>query len=207
MITPIVDINELDKVIRKFLIEQSELNSNKVLNALSIRGTDLDELIAENTYDSISTAETTMLFETKTRNTTSDMSMTTDETTYSETTCANDTICGNDTLVGVTTVVEDGLVYYKAFRVRVILYGNDSINMALKLISRFRTDKIRNDFYDNGIYLETISDSESVNEYKNETMWLRTDFDIDISVKFETELMSRDEPYEIINKLEIIRRR
>lgn len=175
------NVSDLEKILRQALITQSTLAPERVLNSLSMYGTELDKLLSENICESIDQNDTTMLFELTSREATSDVSMTETQ--------------DNDLNL---------ITYYKAFRLKVIMYGNSSSDIALQLAARFRTEEVRNDLYEQGIYLEKITDPFIINEYKNETMWLRNDVDIDIGVKFSFTPITTDASFANISELNII---
>ena len=154
----------LEEILRSVLIEQSGLNEEQVLNSLSIHGEDLDKLFEEQVYVSIDRTDAILLFELTSRESTSDI---TDE---------DDSI--------------DTLETYRSFSLKCILYGNSSQDIATKLVSRLRSVSVVDNLQSSGIYLEAISKIDSINEYKNKTMWQRSDFVIDISCQFEIEKVS-----------------
>ena len=175
------NVKELEKILRESLITQSELLPERVLNSLSLYGTQLDKKLSETRYGSIEQSDCLTLFELTSRDSTSDVSMTDKE--------------DND---------DNNITYYKAFRLRVIMYGDDSSDIALKIVARFRTEEIRNHLYEQGVYLERIGDPFILNEYKNETMWLRNDIEIDIAVKFKIAPITTDSDFNNISELNII---
>lgn len=151
------DVSELNKIFRKHIIAQSRLDGEQVLNALSIHGEDLDKLFEEQVYISIERQNLLVLFELQSRPNEADVSMTNDD---------------------------ESIILYRSFVFRIIIYGNDSSMLANELVARFRTEKVRNAFRDDGVHIERINDPEIVNEYKNRTMWLRNDISIDIACEF-----------------------
>lgn len=177
------NVKELEKILKQTIATQSELSDDRVLNALSIYGTELDKVLAgtDDVYESIDQSNTTLLFELKSRPATSDVSMTETEE--------------ND---------DDSITYYKAFRLHLIIYGDLSSDVAIKLVARFRTEDVRLSLYEQGVYLEKIDDPFILNEYKNETMWLRNDIDIDISVKFNILPVTTSNDFADITELNVI---
>ena len=155
---------KLEELLRNLLIEQSTLASERVLNSLSIHGEDLDKLLEDSIYVSLDRTDCVLLFELISRESSSDIS--------------------NED--------EDAISTYRSFSLKCILYGNDSNEIATEIVSRLRTEKVIEDLQAQGIYLETVSRIESVNEYKNETMWQRNDFDIDISCLFKISKISAE---------------
>lgn len=148
------DIKELEKIIRNVLIEQSEISSKFVRNALSVYGTDLDQNTGDNIFTAIARTQALMLFELNAKNLSSDMS---------------------------ETNADDSISYYKAYTVRIIIYGDKSPTIANKLIARMRTQYVRDSLQDKGVYLDSVSNADSIYEYKNGVMWIRNDFSIDIA--------------------------
>ena len=63
MITPIKDILEIDKIIRNTIIEESEFEANRVLNAISVRGQNLSKLVEDNIYMSYDLDDLIIIFE------------------------------------------------------------------------------------------------------------------------------------------------
>lgn len=176
-------INELNKYLRNMLIEQSGLSSDRVLNSLSLNGTDLDKKIssADEEYNSIEIDNTTLLFELLTR--------------------ASNNNSSEDALPIGTA--QSKIIYNRAFRMHIILYGDSSPDLANTLVARIRSENVRVQMYNQGVFIETVDDPESINEYKNEMMWLRTDFNIDIDVEFNISQITADNNYEHLKNLDI----
>lgn len=158
-------INDIEKIIRKYLISQSQVQSNFVRNSLSIYGEALEKVLSEQIYNSINANDVMILFELKERQNTSDVSETND-----------------------SNVID----YYKSYKIHVIIYGDNSTNIANNIVARFRTIYIRDILREEGVYLEQISDASKINEYINETMWLRNDVDIDISCHLQIAQIEQD---------------
>lgn len=194
------DIKELEKYLRQELIVQSQLDETRVLNGLSVYGVELDKLLAgeddEQIYDGITHDNTTLLFELEARDSNNNVSMEEDIKDESKAViCSNSTDCDNITVSDDTGTVNTNITYYKAFRLKVIIYGDDSKNLAFKLAARFRSQAVRNALYSKGIYVEEVTEQKSVNEYKNESMWLRNDFDINIGIKQEVEQITTESDF------------
>lgn len=186
------DVKELEKYLRNELITQSQLNPKRVLNALSTYGTELDKLLNESdnneeideTYDAITPCNTTMLFELEAKDSNSNVSM--EDNKVNDPTaliCSNSLECDGAVASDGNPTLDTNITYYKMFSLKVIIYGNDSINLASKLVARFRSEATRNKLYADGVYLAEVSEQKTVNEFKNEMMWLRNDITIDIGIK------------------------
>lgn len=173
----LTSIEKLNSLMRDQLIKQSQLSPKRVLNALSIHGEDLDELISGSVYGSIEPSNEVILFELRSRNDGSNVTFTEEN---GEITC------------------------YKSYSLRIIIYGDESTTLVNKIMSRFRTIKVRNDLLSKGVYVEKISDPEKINEYKNDSMWIRNDMDIDISCKMTIPQVDDDFDYSTI-RIDIIK--
>lgn len=172
------NVDAIEKVMRAQLIAQSEVNQKFVRNSLSIHGEALEKLLEEQIYSSISTNDAMILFEFRDRLTDSD---------------------GSETN-------EDGSIsYYKSYKLYVIIYGDNSTNIANNIVARFRTEAVRLALRDEGIYLEQISEASKINEYKNETMWLRNDIEIDISCQLSISQITNENYFDKLNSLELIK--
>lgn len=168
------DINELNKIIRTHLVSQAEIASNNVRNALTTYGTDLDKLLEEKEYVGIGLTDALILFELRTNDNNADVSMT----------------------------ENDGdITFYKSYLIYVIIYGDDGKNVMNKLIARLRSQRIRQALYEDGVYLEKVTNDVSINEFKNNVMWLRNDFEIHISCQLRITQLSTDNDFESISPI------
>lgn len=172
------NINELNKYLRNMLITQSEVDPNKILNALSMYGAELDKFLEDSIYISVDQLDSVILFELINRD--------------------------SDSNVSFNEYGDDKVTYYKCYTLRLIIYGNSSSDVANKIVARFRTEKVKEDLYENGIYLEEVTDPISLNEFKNNTMWLRNDVNLDIGVKLKISQVSTDSDFQSFSDLKII---
>lgn len=172
----IKDINELNKIIREQLIIQSELDSNRVRNALTTYGATLDKLLHEDKYESICKCDELMLFELRTRENDADVSM---------------------------TEYDDNITFYKSYTIYIILYGDNAATIMNKLIARMRSQAVRQALYENGVYLQEMKNDISFNEFKNDTLWHRHDVEILISCKMSIEQVSPNVDFEEFGDLTI----
>lgn len=178
MIKSISNIFELDKIIRKYLISQSELDPRKVINSLSVRGPELQVLVEKNTYVSPDLNTTILIFE----NT------------------------NNDTNNNVSVPEEDGTFsIYQSFSCKIILYGNYSKTLGLILKSRMESEVIRQNLFDEGINIEKVTSPVSLNEFKNETVWIRTDLSIEYSCRMSVQPVNELNEMDNISKIKIIK--
>ena len=161
----ITDINSIETIIRNILIEQSQLEPEFVRNSLSLYSTPLmtDD---QGILDTLQQDQLLILFELRARDDVFNISEQDEET-------------------GVITM-------YQGYQVHVIIYGDDCRTLANKLIARLRTGRLGDIFRENGLQCYSVSNSESIQEYINEVMWLRTDFNIDLSCIMEIAPVSTD---------------
>ena len=170
MIPVLQSIDEVNVVIRRFLIRQSEVDEHFVRDAKTLFGPSLDKSEDGVIFESIEHDDVMILFELYARKSDSDM----------------------------TQTLEDGsIISYKSFVVHVIIYGDDSTTVAEKLVARFRTQKVRSDLQSNAIHLEEISEIIELHEFKASTIWKRNDFDIDISCNLLFSQINDD--YEVVS--------
>lgn len=156
--TTISDLHTVDNIIRNQLILQSNIDADFVRNAASIYGTTLDKNIDDDIFNSITINNTLILFYTYARESSNNITQ---------------------------TKTDDKIRIYTSFRVHVIIYGSNSQNLAHIMIGRLRTQKARNDLQNEGIYLDYVSHTVTIQEYKNNVLWPRNDFDINISCEMD----------------------
>lgn len=165
----ISNLNEVDKIIRKQLILQSEIEGDRVLNALSRYGTNLNQNVGSDIFDSISPSDIVILFEQMSRSSSSD---------------------------GSFTDSDDSIVQYVSMSYHITVYGTSSATVAQKIRARFASEQCRSDLYNEGVYLERISSPQSINEYVNDGMWMRTDFDMNVSMEMKFKQVGNIQYYE-----------
>lgn len=165
MIKAFGNVNELNKELRTILMTQSGVDGQFVRNALSTFGETLDKLLFKQTYDTICPCDVLILFELRSRENETDVSM---------------------------TERDDTVTYYKSYELYVIIYGDKAADVANMLIARMRTEAVRLRLLDLGIYLESVSNDTSLNEFKNNVMFNRHDIRFNISCRFSIAQVSSD---------------
>lgn len=174
MISNISNIQDLEKIFRKCLIEQSELNASQIINSLTVRGPELIKIINNEFVSPINNHECVLLFE----------------------------ISSNSSNNTVSMVEEDGTItLYNSCKIKLISYGLYSKILMRILKARFETSQLRYDLHEQGIYIENISNIESINEFINETLWERTDLDIEFAFKMTINQISNQLEFEKINSV------
>ena len=179
MISVIENLMDLDKYIREELILQSGLEGNRVLNAISVRGQDLEKLVDEKIYMSYNLRDCVIIFEVVLDSNSSDNVSMTEE--------------------------DESITDYSAFDVKVILYGNKGNILCHKIKSRFLTEEVRQNLWNKGIQVIEISNIETVNEFINNTIWPRCDFDIKIGCRLNFEKVTSNNDFEKLNDIEVIK--
>lgn len=177
--TPIADINELNKIMRSYVMQQAEVDGEFVRNSLSTYGEMLDKLLFKQSHGSICPCDVLILFELIDRDSTSNKSM---------------------------TEADDSVTTYMSYTFRLIVYGTLSETTANKLVARMRTSTVRERLDADGVYLEKVDSPKSSNEFKNSVMVHRQDIDIDISCMMSVEQVSDADSFASIEQPEIFKK-
>lgn len=167
-------LRDITILLRKYLIILSELKPDHVKNSLSKYGAAI-ETENKSILEALKSDEQMLFYELRTRETTSNVSMT----------------------------ISDDVEYYKSFSLHCIIYGDNSQMLAQKIVARFRTAIVKMQLQYEGCYISEVSDPESINEFINSVMRFRSDFDINISIKFRIEQNLTDSEIEAIDLLQI----
>ena len=155
-----IDASQLDALIRKVLIRQSELDATFVRNALSAYGTDLDKRTLDSVFETIGPNDAMMLFENHMNADDKDVSMT----------------------------EENGkMTYYLSFKTNVMIYGLTGAMTAIKTCARLRSEVVRLQLQDMGIFIQKVENPVELHEFKNNVLWQRHDFEIWYACKFTIE--------------------
>lgn len=151
-------IKEVSKIIRNFLNEITGIKLENIINGNSIRGPEMEKKISDNIYCSYDNDDILIIFTISSReNTYNDISFETDE-------------YGN-------------LIKTVPLEINLCIYGNDSMDLMNSIKSNVLSDGGRYRLYSNGIYLESCDNIVTVNEFKNGSMWLRNDMNINITIE------------------------
>lgn len=163
MIRPLNSQSDATKIIRQKIIELSGLSNDRVLNIDSVRGINLAKIV-ENSIMSIDIRDCIILFQN--RQTSSE--------SYSQQI--------DETSVLTSTMNEFAMT----------IYGNSSTVLANGIAAKILIDINQDDLYDSGIHVIEVSDLQDLTEFKNETMWHRTDFNIVYDCMYKYECKSYD---------------
>ena len=147
----IKEVKEIERIMRLALIENSNVDGNYVRNLITEFSADLDKTYTNSIFDGLSSDNVAILFELLSDNNSSSMS--------------EDIHNSND------------IAYYQYFKLRVIIYGDESTITALRVISRLRSEVVRDELIGQGINIANISETNNVNEIINGVVWQRCDFD------------------------------
>ena len=171
------NVNDIEALIRATLIQQSGIGQQYVRNALSMYGSYMADSYDGIDWTAITPNQSLIFFELSNRDSDGDMS---------------------------ETEPDGSLKIYTSYQVHVIIYGDNSKNLANILIARLRTAYVRDDFMEHEVCLQEVSGSTSLNDYKNGTLWQRNDFDINIACEIkitkETESYTFNQYSDIIIK-------
>ena len=172
MIIKTSNIDELNRIVRASLIQQSELDSNRIVNGVSIHGQELLEKLNKYAYKSYDPDDAFIVFELQGRDSSSNVSQTTEDNTIS---------------------------YYMSYGIHVIVYGNGSPTLSNIICSRFRTAEVRDNLQYQGIYIESIENPRIGNDFVNSSLYMRCDFFINISCQMQISQVKQDEIFDKID--------
>lgn len=175
--TYISSIKDLTIFLRKQLIRQSCLKDEFVRNVLSQHGIDLDKTVNNSVLEALDKNDLCLFFELMTRASSSNATMT----------------------------INEDVVIYQSFSLHCICYGADSTMLMSKLKGRFLTEQNLDLCQANGIYIESISDIETINEFVNETMIFRSDLDINLTCAFKFPQVDETQYFTEISSLKVER--
>lgn len=173
------DIESINVILRSQIIAQSGIDAELVRDATTEYGAFLDMNTSGSIFESLTPSNTVALFELKTRESSTNMSRTNDD---------------------------DSIVFFRTYQLRVMLYGDDSGNIANMLVARFRTEKVRNSLLASEVYVESVSEPERITEFKNNIVWQRNDIDINVSCEVDLTQASVDVDFETFDEIHTTKR-
>lgn len=168
-------IQDITKIFRSTIMSEMSLAGQYVRDSASEYGSYLDKNTTGSIFNSIAKTDTMILFELKSRSSGNDLS--------------------DDNGTNIYAV--------RSYTLHLWIYGDGSDDFALKLISRFRTERVRNYFLEKEIYIEKIDSPERIVEFINNSVWVRNDVDIYISCQFTITPQQTETEYRAINTLMI----
>ena len=154
-----INYEDIIKLLRTSIIDNSNITASKVLNALSVRGTDLSQIINNTKVYSYSAKDVFLLFEL----------------------LKNDS--GNNF---VTKKDDNSMIVVSSYKFHLMIYGNGSDDFSQIIKSIFHQSSVLNNLRDNGIHILNISSGESINEFVNNTLLLRNDLMINLETIYES---------------------
>ena len=147
------------KNLAKFLDTYSGLAPDRILNADSVRGTNLSELITPTQAYSPEVSTSFLLFE------------------LIENQNGDNFITKGDH--------DNEMLTIQTYDFHLMIYGNSSPNDAQKISALFKQAEIALGLRDLGVYIKGVSPIEAINEFINDTLLLRRDLMIQIQTKHE----------------------
>lgn len=166
---PIKALQTLDDaviILRSEMLRLTGLQNDFIINALSAYGADLAKIL-QDAQDSIQESiQQTSLNPTATIN---------DTLVLIE---ASSNVDSNDNMMLKSNA-------YSAYSLHVIVYGESAEEVATSLKAKLLQidEKVKLDML--GVHISSISNIESMNEFKNEVMWQRRDMDIHFAFRRE----------------------
>lgn len=171
MIKPIT-YEDIIKILRRTVIENSRVDGSRVLNALSVRGTDLSDVISATQTYSFAASDVFILFE-----------LLKDE--------------NGDNYV--TPKDDNSMIAIASYKYHLMIYGNGSDLCSQVLRTTFKQPYIAMDLRDQGIYIRTVSSGETINEFNNNTLLLRNDLEVEIEVAYILENITETQYFKYEN--------
>ena len=147
---------EMIKNVRAALIRQSELDGNRIMNAITTTGADLSKITSSTSSTSFTLSDTFMVFE-----------------------CVT-----NNELYGSTKKDRYGQQFENvmSFDFNIKIYGSGSPAMYQTLLSRFRSEEVCEALRDLGVYIYGVTECVMVNEFINKLLWQRCDFTLKVQI-------------------------
>lgn len=161
-----VDYNSIIKIVRKQIIEQLKIKSNRVLNAEAVRGADLTDIVNNTDVMSIKLSDVFIIFE-----------------MIEKENDDNVIIPENDNTVSVIATYDFILK----------IYGNMSHMCAQQLRAMFKTAEVASMLRNNGVYLKGITSPTNQKEFINNTLWPRCDMTFELQCRHNFMKLYEDE--------------
>ena len=160
---------DIIKILGGFLDTYSGLAPTRILNADSIRGTDLSEVISDHETYSPSVSSSFLLFE---------------------------LIEDQNKDHFVTSGSEDNsMMTIQSYNFHIMLYGNEAPTDAQKLSALFKQSDSALGLREAGVYIHGVGPIEAINEFINNTLLLRRDLMIGIQTRFEFTKIGKTSEY------------
>lgn len=161
---------ETVKKLLEILETYSGIDTNRIFNALSVRGTDISVIISEN-EDPISLSpnlsESFVLFE----------------------------LIEDPTGENYITPNGDKMDTIQTYIFHLLIYGNQSVMDSHKISTIFKTPNIALELRNSGIFIKGVSSIEPNDEFINDTLYLRRDLDISLQTRYSFDMVIPDVEY------------
>lgn len=145
--------------IRPELSEQSGIDLNRIMNAVTARGPELSKLLSSSQSVSFSLSDAFIIFE----------------------------LVEDDNQDNFVTHEEDeSLSSISSMSLNLKIYGNAAHKVSQEILMRFKTEEVAMKMRGKGIFINGISFPTSINEFINNTVWPRCDMTLHLKVRFNT---------------------
>lgn len=165
-----VDYEQVVKTLAAFLDENSGLSTERILNADSIRGTELAEMISSTQSYSPTAKNSFLLFE-LIENQNQEMNFLTSGST------------------------SESMMSIQAYDFHLMVYGNSSPTDAQKISLLFKQEDNAIDLREKGIFINGVAPIEAINEFVNNTLYLRRDIFVHLQVRYQFDEIGKDPGY------------
>ncbi len=157
---PETNFKEVRATLREILTKYCQLNENRVVNGISVRGADLAKIISSTELNSYNLSDVFIVFETVE-----------DEE--------------EDYLVMEENDFKD--CFISRVKMELKIYGSACHDMVRFIIATFKDERVLRELYDKGIYYRGITKPTSRNEFINNTLWPRCDVAIKAQIRTDVD--------------------
>ena len=152
-----IKYEDIVKILAKVLDNNSGLDPKRILNADSVRGTDLSQYISSSETYAPDVSDSFLIFELL-ENQNGDHFVTKGE--------------------------DDSMITIQSYDYHLMIYGNSSPTDAQKISAVFKKENIALSLRDEGIFVNGVTGVEAINEFINNTYILRRDLIIKIQTRY-----------------------
>ena len=171
----IKELDEVELIFVKALEEQSQLDSDRIINGHSVRGAELAKYVEDKIESTYNLDDVVIIF---------DMELEED-----------DDIC-------ITEEIDDRYVRQGiAVNFGLVIYGNASDLMAKTLKSRFESDYVNSYFNSYDVNIYKVSSGQTTTEIVNNTVWQRTDMSIKLDFEMNIQKVSDFKTFKQLNSI------
>ena len=168
MIKAITNFDDLTIYWKSTIQTQCELTNEQVRSLTSVRGQVLDKQTSDYVWQSLSRVDVLALFEIN---------------------------IDSSNPIMTADYEDDNILSYIYANLKIIIYGKSSSLIATKFKGRIESGEVRDLLWNNGINFDRISSIQTIQEFMNNTIYFRTDIDLNFSFRYDTSKITKDFVY------------